>query len=114
MPRVTVNNKEIVVSFQHGTKPSNYQGHRRSKKVRLSATNPYWPETDYTKCVVLVGENGCRDENKTKAGEAEVTRYYKDTPNRINARRFSLQKALANSPLTHDEREAAWSLLVRK
>jgi len=113
MPRVTVDNKEIVVSFQHGTKPSNYQGHRRPKKVRLSEIASL-PEAEYTKCVVLVGENGCRDENKTKAGEAEVTRYYKDTPNRINARRFSLQKALANSPLTHDEREAAWSLLVRK
>lgn len=112
MPRVTVDNKEIVVSFQHGNKPSNYQGHRRNPKSTKMVANSFaLPETDYTKCVVLVGENGCRDENKTKVGEAVVTRYYKDTPNRVNARRFSLQKALAESPLTHDEREAVWSLL---
>ena len=109
MPRVTVNNKEIVVCSQHGLRPTRYAGAIRNH-IPGAIANPV-QQTDYTKCVVLVGENGCRDENKTTAGEAEVTRYYKDTPNRVNARRIALQKALAESTLTHDERAAAWSLI---
>lgn len=109
MPRINVNNKEIVVCFQHGLRPTRYAGAIRNN-IAVAKANPA-PEVEYTQCVVLVGENGCRDENKTKVGDATVTRYYKDTPNRVNARRFSLQKALANSSLTHDEREAVWATL---
>lgn len=109
MPRITVNNKEIVVCFQHGLRPTRYAGAIRNH-IPAALENPV-PQTDYTKCVVLVGENGCRDEDKLTVGEAEVARYYKDTPNRVNARRIALQKALAESSLNHDEREAAWSLI---
>lgn len=109
MPRTNVDNKEIVVCFQHGLRPSKYVGAIRNNTVEQIA-HPV-PDTDYTQCVVLVGELGCRDENKTKVGEATVVRYYKDAPNRVVARRIALQKALAESTLSHDEREAAWSLI---
>lgn len=109
MPRIQVDNKEIVVNFQHGKQPTRYAGAIRNH-VLFAAKNTV-TQTDYTKCVVLIGENGCRDEHKTKAGEGVVVRYYKDTPNRVHARRFSLQKALAESPLTPKERKAVWSIL---
>jgi hypothetical protein len=109
MPRIKVNNKEIVVCFQHGQQPSRYVGAIRNH-IPAQIANPV-PNTDYTKCVVLVGENNCRDEDKSTVGKATVVRYYKDAPNRVVARRIALQKALENSSLNHYEREAVWSLI---
>lgn len=95
MPRVTVGTKEIVVNFQHGTMPSNYNGQRCVV-----------PETDYTKCVILSGEVGSRDEQKSLQSEVTVRRYYKDPQNRKLARQNALSRAMEQSGLTKEERLA--------
>lgn len=94
MPRVTVGTKEIVVNFQHGTMPSDYNGKRES------------PETDYTKCVILSGDVGSRDEQKSLQSEVTVRRYYKDPQNRKLARQNALSRAMEQSGLTKEERLA--------
>ena len=99
MPRVTVGTKEIVVNFQHGTMPSNYNG----QAIR--------PDTDYTKCVILSGEVGCRDEQKSPSGEAIVRRYYKDPTNRKLARVNALNLAMEQGDLTKEERAALWATI---
>jgi hypothetical protein len=99
MPRVTVQNREIVVNFQHGTTPSNYSGKNPS------------PETDYTKCVILSGPSGCRDNEKEVEGEATVVRYYRDPQNRKVARRQALDRAVDQSALSKEERAAVWATI---
>jgi len=100
MPRVTVGTKEIVVNFQHGTMPSNYNGRRCEA-----------PETDYTKCVILSGEVGSLDGQKSPYGEAVVRRYYKDPTNRKLARVNSLDLAMERGGLTKEERAALWATI---
>jgi len=99
MPRITVGNKEIVVNFQHGTTPSNYNGKRHS------------PDTDYTKCVILSGEIGCRDENKESTNEVEVRRNFKDTPNLKHARLEALHRAINQGNFSKEERAAIYSTI---
>jgi len=99
MPRITVNQKEIVVNFQHGTQPSSYNG----KRPR--------PDADYTKCVIIAGPEGCRDEQKEVEGEATVVRYYRDPQNRKEARRNAILRALDQSTLNKEERAAVWQTI---
>jgi hypothetical protein len=98
MPRTTIGKKEIVVKFQHGTMPSEYKG----KKQRT---------TDYTKCVVLVGDVGVRDENKEKLGEVTVRRHYTDVPNRVSARVTALNSILDKGNFSSDERQTILSTI---
>jgi len=100
MPRITVNQTEIVVSFQHGTQPSAYNG----KRPR--------PDVDYTKCIILAGPKGCRDEQKELVS-ATVVRYYRDPQNRKEARRNALARVFDNNPqfLNKDERAAVWETI---
>jgi hypothetical protein len=100
MPRITVGNKEIVVSFEHGKMPCNYKGRTKA-------------ETDYTKCVILTGDTGCRDDNKKIAGSALVRRYYKDPTNRVAARCNALETAMKHANFTKNEREAIWNTIRR-
>lgn len=84
MPRITVGNQEIVVVFKHGTGVINPNSSYSGKKPKL---------TDYTQCVVLIGEVGTRDENKTTIGDKTVYRNPKDTPNLVVARRTAFEAA---------------------
>lgn len=99
MPRVTVGTKEIVVNFEHGTAPSLYNGQTKR------------PETDYTKCVILAGDVGSLDGQKSPYGEAVVRRYYKDPTNRKLARVNSLDLAMERGGLTKEERAALWATI---
>jgi hypothetical protein len=101
MPRVTIGTREIVVNFQHGTTPSNYQGKRQR------------PDTDYTKCVILSGPSGCRDEQKEVEGEATVVRYHADPQNRKLARANALDRAIEQGILSKEERAALWATISK-
>lgn len=102
MPRVTVGNKEIVVNFQHGTLPCNHRG----KTPR--------PDSEYTQCVILSGDVGCRDEQKTVVADVTVRRYYKDKANRKLARMTAIDMAVSKGDFTREERAAIWSTINRK
>ncbi len=103
MPRVKVADKEVVVIFQHGQENTSYAGRKKNLQKPV----------DYTKCIVLVGDNGCRDENKQKVGESKVVRHPMDVPNRSLAKQTALKRVLDGSSLTKDERAAAWSLIKK-
>mgnify|MGYP003527701572 CR=1 FL=1 len=103
MPRITFGNKEIVVVFQHGKKPSTYRGNPR--RVDKDAQPQ---ETDYTSCLILSGELGCLDEDKIVLGEATVVRFHADLNIRKVARTNALRRAMDVSGLDRDERTAVW------
>lgn len=106
MPRITFGNKELVVVFQHGKKPSAYRGNpkRVDKDVQPQETD----YTDYTSCLILSGELGCRDEDKIVLGEATVVRFHADLNVRKVARTNALRRAMDVSGLDKDERTAIW------
>ena len=105
MPRITVGNKEIVVNFQHGTMPCRYQGNTSKEKSTTVR------ESDYTKCVILSGPLGCRDENKNVDGEATVVRFHTDPHNRKLARVNALNMALQSGDFSKQELTAIWNTI---
>lgn len=91
MPRITVGNKEIVVNFKHYIVPP------LNKKSKPG---------NGTKCFILAGENGCRDENKELVAVGEVRKFKSDTENRVLARHYALDNAFAKAKLSPEEQEA--------
>jgi hypothetical protein len=60
--------------------------------------------------VVLIGEVGTRDEDKSTVGDETVYRNPEDTPNRVIARRVSFKNAAYNK-LTTEQVDAVLNVL---
>jgi len=89
MTKQTIDNQEIDVQFFHQVKGKN-------EKTRVN---------------IYVGDPGTLRENKACVADVSVRRHSKDTPNRVVARCSALRKALAESGLSENQRNAIWGMI---
>jgi hypothetical protein len=60
-----------------------------------------YPQPDVTKCII-------QDMSGELLGLSEVKRYFKDTPNKVVARKRALSSAMFHAGLEKDDRDSIW------
>lgn len=113
MSQIIIDDQEYIVEFQHGLcavpssvknyDPNRYRGRaRRASKPRRKLSMCFAEDgarlTDFTEVFVRVGGLNTHREDKRIIASARIERCVYDTPNRVLARHFALEKAVRQMP----------------